>query len=478
MKFCTKCGEQVDPNKNACDACGEVIKEKKEEKIEKKPLNTRKISFTLSKKHKWIAGILAFLLVIGFAGIRIGGSLTSPERFVDKFQQALIEEDMEALQSFVYSSDPRVTVDENSLGAFVQYLKDHPSVFGNLIDDLMMQAEALQIQEGEEEENPSYARDYSLLRLEKTGKQMLFFNRYQVEPMTFYMVLSTNQENAALYINDEHVDTANQENFEKEYGPFLPGYYQYRAVLEGDYVELETEKEEAVFDPYYQKVYIDLSLHGNYINPVSNMNRATLVANGQDTGLLISETSSFGPVSTDGSLELQATVELPWEVLVSEEIVVENQSRVDLPLEPLTDKLTMDLMEVVNEYMLTRIEALKEQDTSGIKNATEEILAETRDIYVNYQEKGYDFDGNLLHMRYDLNSFSFREQQGQYTVTVNLQVDMESSWHVSGEEYSLSEKTENYTITLGYSEEESSWMVSNVSSAWRINTSNVEEFSF
>ncbi|ABR46472.1 membrane protein-like protein [Alkaliphilus metalliredigens QYMF] len=482
MKFCKECGEKLTDENKDCPKCGTVVLSDPTKPATTKGITNVNFLENLSKKHKVIIISVLAVFIFAFIGIRIGNSIATPERFVDSFQQALIDNDMDQLSKYIVSSDPRLKVDEGSIEAFLAHINNNPSFLGELTNSLNQQTEALEGGHDSTKEVFGDAKDNEhILTLRKQGKNMLFFDRYVVEPMAYYITLYTNYPDTKLYINGEEIDITHRMDFAREYGPFMPGVYTLKAVLEGEFVDLEVEEELIIFDIYHNHVSVNLHLYGSHVNPTSNYNDTRVFANGIDTGLTVSDISEFGPVSTDGSVVLHGVKEFPWGTIESDEVKLTGQSSAHLAIPAVNDELNEQLMEAMNSYYLTSIAALMELDASLLKNTTPNNVATIESDIDHYTEYGHDYHMELKEILYDLSSVSLFQEDGQYKAHISARQYLQYT------DYSYFDENGEHAITnpdydsqhiLVYDKDAGEWQYKDSHGLWSINTHTIKSFEF
>ena len=472
MKFCKECGTPLEPGAKHCSACGWAVPAEPPVPAASGKPAVKMPAFKPTKKQKILGVAIAAVLIILFAGFQIAQSLTSVDRFVSQFHDALLENDADRLSAMMDSDDPRLQMSEEDVQSFLDHLDRHPSEVRNLVEAMKNQAELMVSDKGDAESHSHEAP--ALMNLRQSGRRMLFFPRYYVEPMAYYLTLQTNYEGVDLFINDQLVATAAEAGFSREFGPFMPATYTLRAVLEGDYVDLETEEQLSLFDPYRTSVDVTLNLHGSFVSLWSDYEDVTVLINGEDTGLVLTDRIEFGPVSTDGSLMLQGEKRFPWGAIQSEPVELTGQNSHRIQMNPMNETLQENLMEVVTDFYASSVEASRTIDPSLLRHHAPSLQEEKARQLADRKESDQAYLGRLMELHFDLDSFQASAGSDAYTASMNLRLVGEETWHRQDAENPQPRSLDqNRQVRLAYDPAASSWLVTGTGSLWRIGTSNV-----
>src|SRR5699024_6908298 len=143
------------------------------------------------------------------------------DKAVEKFKQALSDQDAKTLADMIYSENTDMKIDKDTIGGFLDFLDKNPSYKDELVESLKDQATSIK-NSGDEEATASS----SVMSLTKRRKKLLIFDdlKFQVQP--YYFTVSTNYHGTELYLNDEKIVAADTDDFTEELGPVLPGLYQ------------------------------------------------------------------------------------------------------------------------------------------------------------------------------------------------------------------------------------------------------------
>ncbi|KFN01359.1 YARHG domain-containing protein [Bacillus clarus] len=279
MNVCTKCGCKLEDGVQFCQNCGmkrgnPIIKKQK-----------------MNKGTKiWI--ILLSLFIIAIVGLYMyGSSYYSQEAQLDRIITVLQEKDGDQLVDMITTDDPGVVVNRESVMPLFSYIKENPSYVSEL---------KAYIKQGQKK-NGIEGVDFSVT---KDGAYFFLFDRYKLKTKTYYATLLTNEKDTVLKVNGKELDKTNDKDFEKQYGPFLPGIQIFQSEFKSEYAKLAREEKVVLMKQNQKNVTVDLTLKGQYITVQTNAPDATLYVNQKPVTTLTGEEMTWGPVSTDGSVSI------------------------------------------------------------------------------------------------------------------------------------------------------------------------------
>ena len=163
----------------------------------------------------------------------------------------------------------------------------------------------------------------SNIYVKKDGKEKFFLDKYVLVLSPYNLLLESDTPGAKVFINGKEIGEIDDE-YMLEYGPILPGKHTIELKYDGDYIELEEEDEVIFLDKYESTIYHSIYLDGDYVWIDSDYPEADLLINGKDSGKTIEELDYLGPVPLDGSIVLQAKLDIGEEILESEEVIVDD----------------------------------------------------------------------------------------------------------------------------------------------------------
>lgn len=430
MKYCGNCGSEIKDHIQFCGECGIKVDDNQSAAQNSKPPMQNPLK-NLSKKQIIVSSIVASFLLLCFIGFKVGENMTSPERAIESFEEAIVEEDAEALADLLYSSDERLEINEETAAYFINYVKEHPSYLDHLTGQFEDQAESLNSSDNRakaEDLDDFFEQDASVT-LSKVGKTALVFDKHRFEVKPYYINIETNYPGSTILLNGEKAFTFKEEETMKEYGPVLPGQYNIENVFEGEYTTLRAKKSVNLLDTN-NTPNVRLRLDGHYIEVRSNYSDAQLLVNGENTGQSIEETHQIGPVPADGAVSLQVKKDFPWGEVKSEVIAVEDDNYYNVNLSPVTDELQSTIFDIVESHNKQWIEASKEQDFSKYTHINDELAARYKEDVESLQENKVYYHGEgIKEIEYDLNSFGFdTNRNGDYEVSLKVRAANHGDW--------------------------------------------------
>ncbi|SHG02883.1 zinc ribbon domain-containing protein [Ornithinibacillus halophilus] len=414
MNFCKECGNKLEQGKESCENCGTPVTQKaaNEGKVKtSQPL-------TKEKKIKLSIGIGAVAVLIGL--FLFISHLTSPERLVNQFTEAVEKEDTKKLAKLLNYRDTDEEISETEIQGFLKYIKEE-RVAEHVSTSLDEQLAAIDeggnklptnIEEAISFVTSSFTSDLILLE-EKDG--FLFFDSYQlaVQPVDVY--LSTNLVDTTLFMADEEVVTSDSDDFNYQMSSILPGRYTFRAVNSG-VTELELEEEYEVYGSeehislYFDATYVFLDILGN--DDLENR----VYINGEETDFNAFSEDPIGPVLADGSMSLYVEVDFPWGTMKSTEEVIESEY-VSTNFET-NDELLASIETAVQEHLELYLDSWEKNDLSQLEHVAsnltnnyskefQELHEETSD-YHDKQYTGITLDPTSITVKYLDNQFTLR----------------------------------------------------------------------
>src|SRR5699024_8515165 len=188
-----------------------------------------------------IAVAVMFVLLIGT--YFVGQSKTSVSKFLNDFETAIEENDVEMLSSMLTVDHEELEPTNESLEAFIQLYQSKPSELTSLMNHLKSQA------------HTEYVSTVGIhpVDLKKDGKKYLFFDNYQLSITPVYLKVATNYKDTEFIINGEVIATADSDNFSEDVGPFIPGEYTVEAVLDTGVFHLQEEEKVQIMEVGYPK---------------------------------------------------------------------------------------------------------------------------------------------------------------------------------------------------------------------------------
>ncbi len=395
------------------------------------------------RKKRWlfwgtIVGAVLVVLASCFFTLRW---LSSPERTVDRFREALYQEDYKTIAELVPEVNPFLS-HESEIESFVTLLKNHPEQRVLLLQDLERQAKSLA-------DRKLVNRDENLLiHMELIEKKKVFFifNNYAFSPSGIYVEVYTQFPKTTLFINKEEGGKFTDGG--KEIGPFLPGDYHFETELTNESYTMRGEADVELVDSK-KTLQVDLPVNGTFVIPESNYGDAVLFINGKDTGITVGDSGKLGPFPTDGSVVMHAEKTFEAGVVKSPSVSIEGE-KVSLLIdysepEPVVIEKEVEaedsqvnhdqgepIIRAVNTYLSDWIDAYEHLDTGYFTNLTPELYSYFEDRFVSVRQNNGAFTGEIVEAAFDMDSISI-DSSGK-RAEVDVLVTMDSADHEPGDQ--------------------------------------------
>ncbi|MBC8062984.1 MAG: hypothetical protein H7Y18_20325 [Clostridiaceae bacterium] len=448
--------------------------------LEKKQVKLPTINLKLSKIQKIGALVTGIVLVLVIISYNVGASVTSRDKVLVKFNQALNSKDSSKLARYIVSSDIKQKIDTKAIGELLNYIEKNPSYRDEIAKSVKNQS----LNMGGTS-NLKVNNTEDLFTLKKSGKTWFFYDRYVFELKAVYINIQTDFKDTQVFLGDKLICTANKKGYEKVVGPYLPGLYKIKAILKGAYVNMEKSidvdlvKVENSTNKSQKLKSVKLNLDVHEVSIDSDYEDAKLFVNGKDTKILVKDAKKFGPVSKDGSVKIYAEKEFPWGLIKSEEVKVDENSSINLKLAGVNDNLKSTLMNTVNDYNKSWVEAIKSRDASKFVNVGGKIK-ETLTVTIENAITEKDlYKVSLIKTSFDLDNFKVHQEGNKYYITL---VEYQSLDFVKYKESDTIPDSKLEKIariyTLIYDETSKKWIINDGQSYDYADVKNTKEFTF
>lgn len=341
-----------------------------------------------SKIQKFI-GVLIIVLYVVFVGKNVFPLINDETLGVTKLQTAIEEVDTKYLAKHLEIEGQNISLKADELEDIAMLLLDSGYVYELGYDD--------------------YNDMSSNIYVKKDGKEKFFLDKYVLVLSPYNLLLESDTPGAKVFINGKEIGEIDDE-YMLEYGPILPGKHTIELKYDGDYIELE-EKEDVIFlDNYESTIYHSIYLDGDYVWIDSDYPEADLLINGKDSGKTIEELDYLGPVPLDGSIVLQAKLDIGEGILESEEVIVDDDyiylefvDDIEEPYDFYEEELFLEdaLYELIDSY---------EHDMVSAINFNDFYLV---DMYIQDGSPLYKSQKNLVE---SLNEKGFSEELLDYEI--------------------------------------------------------------
>ncbi|WP_106496163.1 zinc ribbon domain-containing protein [Lentibacillus sp. Marseille-P4043] len=405
MKYCKNCGHSLKEEAQFCPECGTTVQKAVEtDQISKqnKPVenqsvhtaNTQKTQdtrqnrtkkpFFKSKKSKVIT-IIAVILVIALFGsyYTINKIMMSPEAVSDRFIQAVKEKDVTQLRNFINEGQLEMDATKADVKTFLAFLEDRPQMITAISDQLKKDVQKLDTSSNDTLA-ASDSNDHTLANLKKDGKKWLLFDHYVVQVLPVYLEVSSTEDKTTILIGDKEVGTVNSEN-EKKLGPFLPGIYNVKAVVEGNYGKVENTQEVDFSNLEELEAASSFDFSDNYVELYSDNGDAVLYVNEKSTKKTINNIGKLGPIPMNGSVEVFAQKKFATGVKKSDKVKI-TEDTYDLDL-------NLGYDDYDEEYELTQAEMEKQVK---LEEQSDEVIETIYDHYKRISNDDFKSAYNLF----------------------------------------------------------------------------------
>ncbi|MFF2446492.1 zinc ribbon domain-containing protein [Neobacillus sp. NPDC058068] len=326
MAACRNCGNTISPQQAFCNHCGEKNNSGTPSRA---VLNPR---FTLSAPIKWVIAAVLVLAVGLFAAHTFLSNYYKPEKTVERFEKLVIGKDYDGLRKVLKLEGTNFNLSKDELKGFTAFLtKDHD--FKKIVGEL--QQEAADINHDKRLDPITDDDDNQLFMLAEGPKKFFLYQQYYIKAYSFTVMAGSSLENTKVVYNGKS-KILKKPDEELEIAKVLPGSLTLKAVYNGEYVNLEKETKVDFTKASNNVVLTRLELGGNYVTLYSNGDDADIYANGKKTRLKSGD--SFGPVPTDGSVELYAVVNWNGAPIKSMVVKIDREGEVNLPFKEIADE--------------------------------------------------------------------------------------------------------------------------------------------
>ena len=226
-----------------------------------------------NKRRNIILAVAAALLLVAGLGLYFTGNyMSDPLRMTEAFEQAVEQEDQNAIAGMLHADGTPVTAE--TLAPFYAML-ENPEYRQTLLSSLRTFNE----ENGRSEEADVW--------IEEAGERYFIFNAYQMNIKTFELIPEVTYPNTQVQVVGAEPVSASPDA-PAVIGPLLPGVYTVQSVYEGGLnplhaqttVELTTENEAVTDD----RMTVGLSNVGQFATVSSTQEEAIVLVNGEELG--------------------------------------------------------------------------------------------------------------------------------------------------------------------------------------------------
>lgn len=413
------------------------------------------------------SGIALILLLIG--AYMMADKMNSPAELVKEFEEAMQEKDTETLMSILTTDHDDLEINEDTVEAFIKLYDEHPTEFRHMMTQLKAQAEGA-------------APGYSMypIELEKRGKSFFYFDNYRLVLLPVYINVTTTCEDTDIYVNGEKMGTADEEYFQGEIGPVIPGIHTVKAVYDTGFFHLDKEVEVAAGDPNYAE-FVDLYLEGDNVsfnlitNRYDQLNSIKLYINGKETDYDLVQESRVGPLLTDGSMNASFEAEFPWGTMMTNEVPIDS-SYIDFNFGD-SEEFRREIMDVIITFNEELIEVYTTADPAVLTTSALPLQEAIMEEVTLIQEEDIVYEGAFHGLDFYLESFKLQKSYDDlWKVDVDTIGYFEEDIFLAGDNANLEQVEEELKYELVYEPQLKEWVVINLGYAGTMDTEKMERY--
>ncbi|MFD1451235.1 MULTISPECIES: zinc ribbon domain-containing protein [Oceanobacillus] len=418
--FCKECGNPISEGAMFCKNCGakvnKILSESESQKEQAATNNqaesqvstsqdksenstqygqeTPKEKKPLSKKQKLIFSLAGVLAIAGIGFYIWGNSYYAEEKVVERFVEALVEEDADELHSLVRMNGNEISEEEaKALAQLAGENHRNVNINENRPERVISDGTLFSVEEADE-------------------KGMLVFTQYIIELEPQYVSINSDLEDVQTTFNGKEFDISEQTSYSIEYGPIAPGAYEAISKISTDFGDLEKEQTVVLADYYNSSsLEFDVSEVTIYPNLETNLpyDEITFTIDGQPVEIDLTEYSvDIGPILTDGSLTLDTNVETPWGAMEMDPVAIDDRF-VDVNIDFFNDTIKEDMADSVVQFAEEYIAAIANHDTSNMEYVSDYVKEDMEFDFEYFSDELY-FEGSL-----DEVGISFADLEEMYT---------------------------------------------------------------
>ncbi|GAK43409.1 hypothetical protein QP794_31910 [Paenibacillus sp. UMB7766-LJ446] len=250
------------------------------------------------KRKKWLFVSLGVVVLLMIAGAMVVNTSTSREGVLNRISAAIDNNDTELLISVMPDEIQGYPTVEDSAKYFLQTAADNKELTMQLLD----------------KENSDVANSVKEMRLsgefpfsiEKSGKKLLFFDKYVLLPKETYVTFKDLSNDVTLKLNGKEVK---REDLQK---PLLAGSYEIEAIKSSAWTSITDKKSVTAGEKPSRELSFDLT--GYVLDLSKELKGAEILFKGKGTGIRVGDPKSaeFGPIEESDEKEIQLAAQFPW----------------------------------------------------------------------------------------------------------------------------------------------------------------------
>ncbi|MCY8908168.1 zinc ribbon domain-containing protein [Bacillus atrophaeus] len=462
MFFCKECGQKNNEGAKFCKECGTPIggSSIQANKETASTVETRQAPRKpIPKKTIILWSSIAAACVILFAAYKTGAYLNSKDRLVDKFEQAVNNEDKDKIASLLTPVNDKLKLTKNNVKPFLAYLKDHPDKKNELFASLRDETAQKEI---------VYA--------EKDGKSLLVFDHYDLKIAPVYFEVTSNYKNTDLYVNKEDAGSVKKADQAQTLGPYIPGEYTVSAKLKNDVVDLVKKEEiQAVGDNSF---HVDLSLEADDVtfslaDDIKD-GKGELLINGKSIHKDPFKSVTYGPLLTDGSMTAAVEAEFPWGKTKTAGVPIDSK---EMELTLIPDQDTQEtIMNTIVKTTKQYSKALSDGNTAQMTEASASWKAEVKDNVDSMKNTDSYLKDKYLETDFDLDTFALSQKNdGTWQAAVTGKELHQSANYNDYTKPEMSDESPSYEYLLSYDIKQKKWIFEDAESTFDSAGTNIKK---
>ncbi|QJC97725.1 putative membrane protein YvbJ [Bacillus mojavensis] len=460
--FCKECGQKNNEGAKFCKECGTPIggSGRQANKETASTAETRQAPRKpIPKKTIMLWSSIAAACVILFAAYKTGAYLTSKDRLVDKFEQAVNEEDKDQIASLLTPVNDKLKLTKNNVKPFLTYLKDHPDKKDELFASL--RAETVQ---------------KDIVYAEKDGKSLLVFDHYDLKIAPVYFEVTSNYKHTDLYVNKEDAGSIKKADQAQTLGPYIPGEYTVSAKLKNDVVDLVKKEDiQAVGDNSF---HVDLSLEADNVtfslaDDIKD-GKGELLINGKAIHKDPFKSVTYGPLLTDGSMTAAVEAEFPWGKTKTAGVPIDSK---EMELTLIPDQDTQEtIMNTIVKTTKQYSKALSDGNTAQMTEASASWKAEVKENVDSMKNTDSYLKDKYLETDFDLDTFALSQKNdGTWQATVKGKELHQSANYNDYTKPEMSDESPSYEYLLSYDKKQKKWIFEDTESTFDSAGTNIRK---
>ncbi|MDL5610662.1 zinc ribbon domain-containing protein [Bacillus halotolerans] len=460
--FCKECGQKNNEGAKFCKECGTPIggSSRQANQETASTAETRQAPRKpIPKKTIMLWSSIAAACVILFAAYKTGAYLTSKDRLVDKFEQAVNDEDKDQIATLLTPANDRLKLTKQNVKPFLTYLKDHPDKKDELFSSL--RAETAQ---------------KDIVYAEKDGKSLLVFDHYDLKIAPVYFEVTSNYKNTDLYVNKEDAGSVKKADQAQTLGPYIPGEYTVSAKLKNDVVDLVKKEDiQAVGDNSFR---VDLSLEADNVtfNLADDIKdgKGDLLINGKSIHKDPFKSVTYGPLLTDGSMTAAVEAEFPWGKTKTAGVPIDSK---EMELTLIPDQDTQEtIMNTIVKTTKQYSKALSDGNTAQMTEASASWKAEAKDNVDSMKNTDSYLKDKYLETEFDLDTFALSQKNdGTWQAAVKGKELHQSANYNDYTKPEMSDESPSYEYLLSYDKKQKKWMFEDAESSFDSAGTNIKK---